>query len=621
MEVTQKTQSFNFFKRLLVEARELLENRLGFILTTITLTQVAYFLSGYIFWFNRNCLDFEWTGAITFLPSYFARGFPLLLVATLAAIPLSLIKVKISSRQMLLLVFAFAFMNSLSAWRVPEYNPDAILWHYQAKYLAEKSVTKFLSDWGKAFPVSTGLPLPSLIFGVCYSLFGEHRLVIQAANALFFSASTILIFKLAREWFKDEVAAYAALLFGCSPFIVFQTGLMLTDVITMFFLILCIYLAVLTANRAQLRYPILLSVSIYLSLLTKYSAAVFLIPILGLTFILSVHRRISGRSALRKSLVLLIPLTLLLVATVSFKLETFLGQFRYFTAGGTRILLESPLLDPELGFLPFHWGFITTIAKGIVVSVTIPIVIVSLHALLTHVRQPRSSNIKLIVILSVWILIPTLFLFTPRITYLGARHVMATFPAYCILAAISLAKLKDVRLRGLVLVTLMVFSITTTQLVYVETWSQDVSVNLMEASRFIESNVKDNQTVLVVYPYMAYWFDIYSDKGVVGRPPNTTPFILPANASLFEYLSQLGYPPEFLIIVSGESDIGNMILNSTPKISPPEATFLNTYYVHAETFNQGQLHGPWQKLIVDIYILSTQVKQPYPWQLERPQIA
>lgn len=621
MVASRRTATFDSFKHLMAEARKLFEDKLGFILATMMLLQIAYFLSGYIFWFNGNCLDFEWTGQIAFFPQYFARGFPLLLIATLAVVPLSCLKLRISQTQKLLLLFLFAYMNSLSAWRIPEYNPDAILWHYHAKYLAEKSITSFLSDWGTAFPVSTGLPLPSLIFGVCYSLFGEHRLVIQAANAFFFSASTILIFKLAREWFKDEEATYAGLLFGCSPFIAFQTGLMLTDVITMFFLILCIYLAVLTATRTQLRYPILLSVSIYLSLLTKYSAAFFLIPILGLTFILSFHRGISGGSVLRKSLVLLMPLTLLLTATVSFKLETFLGQFRYFTAAGTRILPESPLLDPELGFLPLHWGFLTTIAKGIIVSVSMPIVIISLHAVLTHVRKPRSPNIKQIVVLSIWILIPTLFLFTPRITYLGARHVMATFPAYCILAAVSLAQLKDVRLRGLVLVTLMAFSITTTQLVYVETWSQDVSVNLMEASRFIESSVKDNQTVLIVYPYMAYWFDIYSNKGVVGRPPNTTPFTLSADASLFEYLSQLGNPPDYLVIVTGESDIGNMILNSTPNISEREAAFLNTYYVHARTFDQGQLHGPWQKLIVDIYVLSRQITEPYPWQVEESQIA
>ncbi|MGB5259583.1 MAG: hypothetical protein WBO34_03570, partial [Gammaproteobacteria bacterium] len=85
-----------------------------------------------------------------------------------------------------------AFLVTAGLWQQPEVIVDAARHFMQAKYLELHGVGYFLSAWGNDIPAWTDLPLPPLIYGVIFQVFGESRLGVQVFTSLLFSGTVVL---------------------------------------------------------------------------------------------------------------------------------------------------------------------------------------------------------------------------------------------------------------------------------------------------------------------------------------------------------------------------------------------------------------------------------------------
>jgi hypothetical protein len=183
----------------------------------------------------------------------------------------------------------------------------------------------------------------------------------------------------------------------------------------------------------------------------------------------------------------------------------------------------------------------------------------------------------------------------PAFLLSGVRYMMPTYPAYAILAASFLALIKDKRLRRMICVSILVFSILSAQLMYGYAWSQSPSRNLMYAAEFLQPQIARGASVVVCYPPMAAWMSIYAPA----LYPKDDPFDARPR-SLFSCIDPNATLPEYLVLVSAEANY----IQSYPYFYDGEAVFLVTHYRWIITFTGGDYQLSWEDLGVEIWALK-----------------
>jgi hypothetical protein len=143
-------------------------------------------------------------------------------------------------------LFVLSFAAASLFWSEPEVIVDAARYFTQAKHLKVYGTGYFAEQWGKAVFAWTDMPLVPFLYGLVFKLFGEHRVLLQILNTIFYSLTVVLTYQLGKDLWDEETGYNGGLLLLGIPYLYTQVPLLLVDVPTMFFLML----AVVTSYRA-----------------------------------------------------------------------------------------------------------------------------------------------------------------------------------------------------------------------------------------------------------------------------------------------------------------------------------------------------------------------------------
>lgn len=583
----------------MIRVRERFRIGLQFIGVIVAL-EFSYFLSGYIFWLNHDVLDFYWAASYVFFPDHYQVGFWVIALLSLCAVPLVFIRRRLpilTERSILVVLFVASIANAITFWSVPEINPDATLWNYQAGYVASHGLFSFITGFGSSVVSSSGLPIPSLIFGIAYTLFGFHRYVIQAVNTVFFGLTTVLAYFIGKNLFDRRTGTYAGLCFLSSPFVISQVPLMLVDVISSFFMILSIFSFTVMVKSRRITIAALSIIPFALALLSKVTSAFVLVPIMVVIFVWGLFR--SKQKSSRRLLMRNLAMFLFLVGLLGFMILPFYARisssFLYRDPFSVAIaqVLHPPMLQraPDI--------VLNAIEKSLILSVTIPLLALSLlGAFIGFRKRDRRPGY---VILVVWVGILTLLFFEPLTINSAARWIMPTYPAYSIAGAALLTRIRDRRFRRTLLAAILIFSVVSAHFMYAYAWDQSTSRSLMYAADFLQQSSASNSSIRVCGSHVAEWMNIYDSR--IQPQASMSPFYT-GPFSLFQCVNPNQTLPQYLVLVKGECCSG--IYSLYPTLSPAELDFLKVHYTLLRVFSGGDMQGPWVGMQADIYVLKQQ---------------
>ncbi|WP_455204797.1 ArnT family glycosyltransferase [Kaarinaea lacus] len=202
-----------------------------------------------------------------------------LLLAVLAivlALLVLAIKVQWRMPENVALLTVVSFVVTIPFWETPEVIIDNARYFTQAKFVELYGVGYFFREWGEGIFAWTDLPLIPFIYGLAFSVFGEHREVVQVFSSLFFAGTIAVTYFLGKVLWSHHHGIIAATLLLGIPYIYSQIPLMMVDIPTMFFLSLAVLVSVLAIKEGTYSYIVTAATAIVLALLSKYSAWVFL---------------------------------------------------------------------------------------------------------------------------------------------------------------------------------------------------------------------------------------------------------------------------------------------------------------------------------------------------------
>lgn len=203
----------------------------------------------------------------------FGSIFLLLLGISIASTILFIIIKRDRIESLFWLYFPLVFFVTLSE---PEMLIDGGRYFIQAKYLSLNGPSYFLSQWGKAIPAWTDLPLVPFLQGMIFWIFGEERVFIQLLNTLFIITSGLLLYNLSEEIAGHGTGIYTAGFLLSSPYILSQIPLMLVDIPMMFFFILALFFMTKGVYNGGGIHLMFAGVVTTVFFLTKYSAILFI---------------------------------------------------------------------------------------------------------------------------------------------------------------------------------------------------------------------------------------------------------------------------------------------------------------------------------------------------------
>lgn len=157
-------------------------------------------------------------------------------------------------------------------WGEPEAIVDASRYFTQAKHLEVYGPGHFVAEWGRGIPAWTDLPLVPFLYGIVFRIVGETRMAIQALGTLMFAGTAVLVQRLGRTLWDEEVGFTAGAFLLGIPYLLTQVPGMLVDVPTMFFLTLALFAVVRAVERGGAARTGLASLAAFLAFFSKYSA-------------------------------------------------------------------------------------------------------------------------------------------------------------------------------------------------------------------------------------------------------------------------------------------------------------------------------------------------------------
>ena len=275
--------------------------------------------------FDNNTL-FSWAWVFAEVDAariYFALAASLVLAFLLS-------RLSVPERAHLPLLATLSCAAALPFWTEAELIIDASRYFTQAKHLSMYGVAYFLKEWGRSIPAWTDLPIVPFLYGMAFSVFGEHRIAIQLLTTMLFSLTVVLTYLTGKTLWNSTIGFSAALMLLGFPYLLTQVPLMLVDVPTMCFLILAVYTFLLAVRSGGAARMVCSVAAIVLTVLAKYSAW-FMLTVL--IVVMAVYAR-DRRSQVRGAAILLIA-----------------G-----TASGCLLLLKSDVVSGQLALLRAYQG-------------------------------------------------------------------------------------------------------------------------------------------------------------------------------------------------------------------------------------------------------------------------
>lgn len=346
----------------------------------------------------------------------------LLLLLAVLAIVLALlalaIKVQWRMPENVAFLTVVSFVVTIPFWETPEVIIDNARYFTQAKFVELYGVGYFFREWGAGIFAWTDLPLIPFIYGVAFSVFGEHREVIQVLGSLFFAGTVAVTYFLGKVLLSHHHGLIAAILLLGIPYIYSQIPLMMVDIPTMFLLSLAVLASVLAIKEGTYGYIVTAAIAIVLALLSKYSAWVFLSVIL---FAVLIQPQQDWRINVARLLKILFVVCVLLVIPAFWYYQIFVEQLRI--------------------LLTYQWGALGGWHESHVSTFLFQIhPLISVAALVSTVIAVKQRDKKFLLVS--WMLILVVLMDIQRIRYL-----LVIFPMLALMAAYAVAKIPNYQFK------------------------------------------------------------------------------------------------------------------------------------------------------------------------------
>jgi hypothetical protein len=184
-------------------------------------------------------------------------------------------------------LFVTSFAMASLFWSEPEVIVDSARYFTQAKHLKVYGVGYFAEQWGKSIFAWTDLPLVPFLYGLVFKFFGEHRVLIQALNTVFYSLTVVLTYQLGKTLWNEEVGFWGGVLLLGFPYLYTQVPLLLVDVPTMFFFMLAVVTCISALENGGMSRMVAACLSLFLVFYVKYSSWIMLtiIPVICAYFV------------------------------------------------------------------------------------------------------------------------------------------------------------------------------------------------------------------------------------------------------------------------------------------------------------------------------------------------
>jgi len=333
----------------------------------------------------------------------------------------------------------FAFHNPLLIWDETVYaNLGYDLSKNPLHYSLEGAGwSDFIPSKGEiyAWPnIGFRAPLLPYTLAIFYSL--NLEFLIRFFMPLIGALSVVLIYFLGRKLFNKEVALYSSIFLMLLPLHTLQSGMVLTDVYTTFFLLLTFICFWKGFEEKNNKFKVLFGVFFALSLLSRYTALWF-IPVFFLYFLI---RDKSIKFLKDKYLwysilvffIILIPLFIYSQITYGNVLGAFIhGGIASFYWGGSQKLLF---------FFEYHWKMFSILGIGFLLSLFI-------------IFKKKAFARKEVYLLLLWGIV--FLIFASIMPHKEERFILPFVPAMCLLCGFALSLLKRYKKQILVVLILI----------------------------------------------------------------------------------------------------------------------------------------------------------------------
>ncbi len=415
-----------------------------------------------------------------------------------------------------LFLFLFSFAAGAVFWSEPEVIVDTSRYFTQAKYLELYGVKYFFQEWGKEIGAWTDMPLASFLYGMIFRFFGESRTYIQVFTSLLFSTTVALTFFTGKTLWDEDTGFQAGLLLAGIPYLFSQIPLMLTDVPTMFFLILSIFTFCTAMERGGV-WIAAASVAAFCAVFSKYSTWIMLsvLPVIWLVYLIEAQRSDNppipplnkggqrGGYSLQQT-----------------RSIVYRGLSIAFIAGiliGFVVVLKFDVISQQIKFLQEYqapglkrWSesFISTFCFQIHPFIT-------LSALYSLYEAARKRDVK-------YVIICLLILFIVLFQIKRSRYVLAAFPMLTLMASYGLQGIKDIKVRRFIAFGIVSSALVVAAFSYLPFLRGMSMVNVKMAGEFLNSvererievqtipSAESEVNIAVAVPIL----DLYTDKDI-----------------------------------------------------------------------------------------------------------
>ena len=390
-----------------------------------------------------------------------------------------------------LVLFATSFVMASFFWSEPEVIVDAARYFTQAKHVKVYGVGYFAEQWGKSIFAWTDLPLVPFLYGLVFKFFGEHRILIQALNTVFYSLTVVLTYQLGKTLWDEEVGFWGGILLLGFPYLYTQVPLLLVDVPTMFFFMLAVVTCVYALENGGMNRIVAASFSLFLVFYVKYSSWIMLtiIPVICAYFIFKNPMKTVRRCGVLALLSLLFIGMLFLVYQ-----DVFMDQINFL------VEYQKPGLK--------RWGesYVSTFLFQIHPFITVA-------ALFSFMVAARKMDFRFIIICFLVLLF--LFMQVKRI-----RYTLPIFPMFALMGAYGIGTIQSKKLRKHIVFSVVGTSFLVAYIGFLPLLKSLGVENLQKSGKYLNTLTAASFEVIsfagenaVVNPALGVpALDIYTDK-------------------------------------------------------------------------------------------------------------
>ncbi len=494
---------------------------------------------------DNRLTSWNWVFNVVSLSRFFIVLIAVLLLAWLLS------RVSFYEKGKPFVLFVASFVLATAFWSEPEVIVDAARYFSQAKHLKVYGLGYFAEQWGKSIFAWTDLPLVPFLYGLVFKFLGEHRVLIQALNTIFYSLTVVLTYQLGKTLWDEETGFWGGILLLGFPYLYTQVPLLLVDVPTMFFFMLAVVTCVYALKEGGANRIVLASFSLFLVFYVKYSSWMLLtvIPVIYAYFLC----KNPVQTTRRGGVLALLSLLFIGILFVLYK-DIFMDQIRFL------VEYQKP------GLKRWSESYVSTFLFQVHPFITAA-------ALFSFIVAVRKKDFRFIIVC--FLLLLFLFMQVKRI-----RYTVPIFPLLALMAAYGMGVIQNKALKKHIIFSVVGTSFVVAFIGFLPLLKSLGVQNLQKSGKYLNTLSAASFEVMsfagenaVVNPDLGVpTLDIYTDKKLFYEKKQISPEKMErARTSPLRFTWEYPLPQYYSLAKEDKAVDGLVIISDDPGRPMPEA--------------------------------------------------